>query len=76
MHLKKNFQYKNRGTKYSIPLPKVGSSRTGSGTGLILREDDAEWQRSVHNQEVTKRKEEKAMNKALEKGKNSGFSLV
>ncbi|KAF8213831.1 hypothetical protein K438DRAFT_1802325 [Mycena galopus ATCC 62051] len=37
-HLKSNFQYRVRGTKYSIPAPKPGSAKTGTGEGLILRE--------------------------------------
>ncbi|KAF8351639.1 Nin one binding Zn-ribbon like-domain-containing protein [Amanita rubescens] len=30
VHLKKNFQYRLRGTKYPIPAPKPGSAKTGS----------------------------------------------
>ncbi|TIC16857.1 hypothetical protein E3Q15_00984 [Wallemia mellicola] len=77
VHLKKNFQYKNRGTKYAIPSSKVGSSKTGSGLPLILREDDPDFQRAVHSEQVAKRKEEKALMKSLEKGKsgsNSAFT--
>ncbi|TIB61063.1 hypothetical protein E3P78_02917 [Wallemia ichthyophaga] len=76
VHLKKNFQYKNRGTKYSIPASRVGSSKTGSGLPLILREDDPDFQRSVHADQVAKRKEEKALMRSLEKGKagTSGFT--
>ena len=43
VHLKKNFQYKTRGTIYSIPSPKPGSAKTGPGDGLILREDQTAW---------------------------------
>ena len=46
VHLKKNFQFKTRGTIYSIPAPKPGSAKTGPGEGLILREDQAGWQRA------------------------------
>ncbi|KAH9002254.1 hypothetical protein EDB86DRAFT_2898890 [Lactarius hatsudake] len=42
VHLKKNFQYRTRGTIYSIPAPKPGSAKTGCGEGLILREDQTE----------------------------------
>ena len=45
VHLKPNFQYKLRGTRYPIPSPKPGSSKTGAGTGLILREDQVEYSR-------------------------------
>lgn len=77
VHLKKNFQYKNRGTKYAIPSSRVGSSKTGSGLPLILREDDPDFQRAVHSEQVAKRKEEKALMRSLEKGKsgsNSAFT--
>ncbi|KAF8969436.1 hypothetical protein BDZ97DRAFT_1902544 [Flammula alnicola] len=46
VHLKPNFQYKTRGTIYSIPAPKAGSAKTGPGTGLILREDQIEYMRA------------------------------
>ena len=52
-YLKKNFQYNNRGTKYSLPTPKGG--REGN---LILREDQKEFQREVQRE---KREKEKAM---------------
>ncbi len=47
VHLKKNFQYRTRGTIYSIPAPKPGSAKTGSGEGLILREDQTEYMRAM-----------------------------
>ena len=43
-HLKKSFQYNNRGTKYSIPQSKGG--REGD---IILREDQKEYQRAIHS---------------------------
>lgn len=64
VHLKKNFQYRNRGTKYSIPTPKAGSAKRPSNN-LILREDQAEFQRGIKNEEVRARKEERKMNSAL-----------
>ena len=76
VHLKKNFQYKNRGTKYAIPASRVGSSKTGSGMPLILREDDADFQKSVHAEQVAKRKEEKALMRSLEKGKGGSSGIA
>jgi RNA-binding protein NOB1 len=37
VHLKRNFQYKLRGTKYSIPSPKPGSAKTGPGRAYFAR---------------------------------------
>ncbi|KAI9027941.1 Nin one binding Zn-ribbon like-domain-containing protein [Hyaloraphidium curvatum] len=42
--LKKNFQYNNRGTKYSIPTPKGGKK---AAQDLILAEDDPNYQRAL-----------------------------
>lgn len=61
VHLKKNFQYRTRGTKYSIPAPTPGSAKgqKKGGSGLILREDQAEWQEAVRVGERERRREEK-----------------
>lgn len=74
LHLKKNFQYKTRGTRYSIPLPKAGSTTANKdpkNAPLILREDQAEWQRGLAKEKVRKHKEQKALDRALEKGKDT-----
>ncbi|CAD6888367.1 unnamed protein product [Tilletia controversa] len=76
VHLKKNFQYRNRGTIYSLPQPRAGTASSLKKSAAkhqvpILREDQAEWQRAVAQQNVFKRKEEKALAKALEKGKDT-----
>ena len=80
VHLKPNFQYHNRGSKYSLPMPQPGSASGGrpsgsarnSKTGVpILREDQAEWQRAVSRQRIHKQREERALNKALERGQDS-----
>ncbi len=60
VHLKKNFQYRTRGTIYSIPAPKPGSAKTGSGEGLILREDQTEYMRAMKRVE-NKRHEKKLL---------------
>ncbi|QRV73279.1 20S-pre-rRNA D-site endonuclease NOB1 [Ceratobasidium sp. AG-Ba] len=75
VHLKKNFQYKNRGTRYSIPLPKPGAARGGAGsTNIILREDQVEFQKGLHQEAVRQRKEDKRVERALAMGKSSGMS--
>ena len=61
VHLKKNFQYRTRGTIYSIPAPKPGSAKTGSGEGLILREDQAEYMRAVKRTETQRQRDEKKL---------------
>ena len=80
VHLKPNFQYKNRGTVYSLPLPRAGSASGGQASGRarnrqtgvpILREDQLEWQRAVSQQKTHRQKEERALQKALAKGQDS-----
>lgn len=71
VHLKKNFQYRNRGTIYSLPLPKPGKAGGKPASVPVLREDQAEWQRAVQKDKVQRQKEEKRLNRALEKGKDS-----
>ncbi|KAJ3394134.1 Nin1 binding protein [Lobulomyces angularis] len=43
LYLKKNFQYNNRGTIYSIPNPKGGRKNND----LLLREDHRDYQKAV-----------------------------
>ncbi|PVF96520.1 hypothetical protein CPB86DRAFT_874839 [Serendipita vermifera] len=63
IHLKSNFQYRTRGTKYSIPMAKPGTSKTGSGTGgLILREDQTEYMKAV---EKEKKREQRDLDKLM-----------
>ncbi|RHZ47774.1 hypothetical protein Glove_567g9 [Diversispora epigaea] len=50
-YLKKNFQYKLRGTKYSIPEPKGGRH----ANNLILREDQKEYQKALKLQRKQKK---------------------
>ncbi|KAJ1027652.1 hypothetical protein NDA16_001991 [Ustilago loliicola] len=73
LHLKKNYRFNLRGTKYSIPAPKAGSASGGKtgGSGLILREDQLEWQRALAKEASRKRKEERALEKAMRAGKDS-----
>lgn len=73
LHLKKNYQYNLRGSKYSIPAPKPGSASGGKtgGSGLILREDQVEWQRALAKEDSRRRKEERNLTKAMMQGKDS-----
>jgi len=61
VHLKKNFQHRTRGTVYSIPAPKPGSAKTGSGEGLILREDQTEYMRAMKRVENKRQRDEKKL---------------
>ncbi|TFK43741.1 Nin one binding Zn-ribbon like-domain-containing protein [Crucibulum laeve] len=76
VHLKPNFQYKIRGTKYSIPAPKHGSAKTGPGEGLILREDQAEYQRAKKMVDGKREREETRMLKGILAKGVSGNSTV
>jgi hypothetical protein len=82
VHLKKNFQYHLRGTKFSIPDAKPGRAKgqQKGGSGLILREDQMEWQDAVRRREGEARKEEKRAKKGALEGRNdpdvSGWAWV
>ena len=77
VHLKPNFQYKIRGTKYSIPQPKPGSAKTGPGTGLILREDQVEYMRAKKKADGKRqRDEEKLLKGILSRGAESNGTGV
>ncbi|KAF8812233.1 hypothetical protein BYT27DRAFT_7182666 [Phlegmacium glaucopus] len=65
VHLKPNFQYKIRGTKYSIPAPKPGSAKNGPGTGLILREDQVEYMRAKKMADGKREREEQRLMKGI-----------
>ena len=72
IHLKKNFQYHLRGTKFTIPDAKAGRAKgqQKGGTGLILREDQREWQDALKSQNIKKHKEEKRAAKGTLEGWN------
>ena len=65
VHLKKNFQYRTRGTIYSIPSPKPGSAKTGTGEGLILREDQIAYVRAKKHTDRQREREEQKMMKGI-----------
>ncbi|OWT37647.1 RNA-binding protein NOB1 [Cryptococcus neoformans Bt1] len=72
VHLKQNFQYRTRGTIYSIPDPKMGRAKgqQKGGSGLILREDQREWQDAVRGDRIKKEKEERKAAKGTLEGWN------
>ncbi|WVQ64369.1 uncharacterized protein L199_002532 [Kwoniella botswanensis] len=72
IHLKKNFQYHLRGTKYSIPDAKMGRAKgqQKGGSGLILREDQQEWNDAVKYQDIQKQKEDRRKAKGVLEGWN------
>lgn len=67
VHLKKNFQWNNRGNVYSIPKPTHGSSngrlaknaggQNNWGTNLILAEDQKEYSRASEEQRRQRKKD-------------------
>ncbi|KAI9215990.1 Nin one binding Zn-ribbon like-domain-containing protein [Blastocladiella britannica] len=57
VHLKKNFQYRTRGTVFSLPSPKTGRG----ADNLILREDQHEYQVRTKSYQHQKKKQEKKM---------------
>jgi RNA-binding protein NOB1 len=61
VHLKKNFSYKLRGTIYSIPAPRPGTAKKGTGDGLILREDQAGFARAQKMADARRAREERKM---------------
>jgi RNA-binding protein NOB1 len=67
IHLKKNFQYSLRGSKFTIPDSKAGQAKgqQKSGNGLILREDQREWQDAVKSEDVRRQKEERKLAKGV-----------
>lgn len=65
LHLKSNYNYRLRGTQYSMPNPKVGRAAGGQQAAPVVREDQKEWIRGVKSAEVRRHKEERALQKAL-----------
>jgi RNA-binding protein NOB1 len=61
VHLKKNFQFRTRGTIYPIPAPKAGTAKGGPGAGLVLREDQTEFARAVQRADAKRQREERKM---------------
>ncbi|KAM0748323.1 hypothetical protein T439DRAFT_304712 [Meredithblackwellia eburnea MCA 4105] len=61
LHLKTNFQYRLRGTQYSLPNPKMGRAGGGVNAEPVLREDQKEWIRGVKSADVRRSKETRAL---------------
>ena len=76
VHLKKNFQYKTRGTIYAIPAPKPGSAKGGPGEGLILREDQLAWQRAKKRADGKREREERRLLSAASRGETGAGGAV
>jgi RNA-binding protein NOB1 len=78
LHLKTNYQYNLRGTKFTIPDAKPGRAKgqIKAGTGLILREDQREWQDAVRLEEGRRRKEEKKASKGSWDDPDVSFDIV
>ncbi|KAM4066339.1 nin one binding (NOB1) zn-ribbon like domain-containing protein [Hirsutella rhossiliensis] len=67
VHLKKNFQWNNRGNVYSVPRPVHGSAngrlapnaggKNGWGQGLMLAEDQKEYARASEEQRRARKKD-------------------
>ncbi|THG98342.1 hypothetical protein EW026_g3836 [Hermanssonia centrifuga] len=76
VHLKKNFQFKTRGTKYSIPAPKSGTAKTGPGEGLILREDQTAWLRAKKHADGKREREEKRIFSGTANAKGGAAGVV
>ena len=71
LHLKPNYQYRLRGTQYSLPTPKPGSSNRLKNSGssdIVLREDQKEWTRGIRSAKILKDKQEKSAAKAMKQG--------
>ncbi|GAA6063000.1 hypothetical protein JCM10212_004982 [Sporobolomyces blumeae] len=77
LHLKNNYNYRLRGTQYSLPTPQMGKAGgQGKKSELVLREDQKEWVKGVKSAEVRQQKEQRALVRAVmeeeRKGKGKG----
>ncbi|GAA5850995.1 hypothetical protein JCM5353_007176 [Sporobolomyces roseus] len=77
LHLKQNYNYRLRGTQYSLPTPQMGKAGgQGKKSEPVLREDQKEWVKGVKSAEVRQFKEQRALVKAVldeeKKGKGKG----
>jgi hypothetical protein len=65
VHLKQNFQYRTRGTIYSLPAPKPGSAKGGPKEELVLREDQKEFMKGLKMEQGRRGKEERELERAV-----------
>ncbi|KAJ9124077.1 hypothetical protein QFC22_000872 [Naganishia vaughanmartiniae] len=78
IHLKQNYQFRTRGTRYAIPEPKMGRAKgqQAGGSGLILREDQKEFMTGMRREDIRRQKEERQLEKAAKaqaEGKGKGL---
>lgn len=76
VHLKRNYQWKLRGTNTDLPPPRIGHAKGGGEPTIILREDQKEWERGVRSEALRRRKEEKRVQKALSEKEKRGEDAV
>ncbi|KAG8930738.1 serine/threonine-protein kinase M1 [Tulasnella sp. 417] len=76
VHLKKNYQWKLRGTNADLPPPRMGHAKGGGEPTIILREDQKEWERGVRSEALRKKKEERRVQKALNEKEKRGDDAV
>ncbi|GAA5955699.1 hypothetical protein JCM21900_005089 [Sporobolomyces salmonicolor] len=66
LHLKANYNYRLRGTQYSLPTPQMGKAGgQGRRAEVVTREDQKEWVRGVKSHEVRQQKEQRALVKSV-----------
>ncbi|GAA6043647.1 hypothetical protein JCM8097_000855 [Rhodosporidiobolus ruineniae] len=65
LHLKQNYNYRLRGTQYSLPNPKMGRAGGGPQSEIVTREDQKEWVKGVKSAQVRRDKEQRALQRAM-----------
>jgi len=64
LHLRADFQYNLRGSKYSLPNPKTTTNKqqqNQAGKKIFLREDQADYERALRTYQRQQRKAEKGV---------------
>jgi len=56
-------------------MPKAGSSKTGTGTGIVLREDQSEYMNAVNREKKREAREEERLLKAAADPKGGGGTV-
>lgn len=83
-HLKANFQWNNRGNRFSMPSPLSKNSQKRYGKkgcvhskpqdgGLIVREDQKEYEKVVKQEDWTRRHNEKVLNEWIGGGSADNY---
>lgn len=70
VHLKKNMQWSHRGDRYSLPTPQSRNARKKrhDDNPILLREDQAEYQKAVKHDMWKKRQNEKMLDQWIGSG--------